>query len=162
MMQERSSESVMVAPTGRKSFLLSGTYYSDKCFPSLNDMLREAERHPKAYNKIKRDYEFIAINAIRRFLKGYKAEGKVIPHYTFGEPNKGQIRDYDNISAAARKIINDALVKTSTIKDDKPQYLEFGTSTFVYTDTPFIKVELEEVGKEQHGTFYNMPADGKG
>lgn len=145
MMQERSSESVMDAPIGRKVFIINGTYHGDKCFPSLNDMLREAERHPKAYNKMKRDYEFIAINAIRRFLKGWKAEGKVIPHYTFGEPNKGQIRDYDNISAAARKIINDALVKTSTIKDDKPQYLEFGTSEFVYVETPYIKVELEVV-----------------
>lgn len=145
MMQERSSESVMDAPIGRKVFVINGTYNGDKRFPGLNDMLREAERHPKAYNKMKRDYEFIAINAIRRFLKGWKAEGKVIPHYTFGEPNKGQIRDYDNISAAARKIINDALVKTSTIKDDKPQYLEFGTSEFVYVETPYIKVELEVV-----------------
>ena len=125
MKQERNSESVMDFPTGRKSFVISGTYYGDKCFPSLNDMLHEAERHPKAYNKMKSDYEFIAINAIRRFLKGWKAEGKIIPHYIFGEPNKGQIRDYDNISAAARKVINDAMVKTSTIKDDKPEYLEF-------------------------------------
>lgn len=145
MMQERNSESVMDVPTGRKTFVISGAYYGEKCFPSLNDMLHEAERHPKAYNKMKRDYEFIAINAIRRFLKGWKAEGKIIPHYTFGEPNKGQIRDYDNISAAARKIINDAMVKTSTIIDDKPEYLEFGTNSYVYTDTPFIKVELEEV-----------------
>ena len=148
MKQEKSLENVTDVRTGRKSFIISGSYYGDKCFPGLNDLLHEAERHPKAYGKMKRDYEFITINAIRRFLKGWKAEVKVIPHYTFGEPNKGQIRDYDNVSAAARKIINDAMVKTHTIIDDKPEYLEFGTNTFVYADTPFIKVELEEITDE--------------
>ena len=47
--------------------------------------------------------------------------------------------------AAGRKIINDALVKTETIKDDSPKYLGYGTNTFVYTDVPFIRVEIEEV-----------------
>lgn len=148
MKQERNLESVTAVPIGRKCFVINGSYYGDKCFPSLNDMLHEAERHPKAYNKMKRDYEFVAINAIRRFLRGWKAEGRIIPHYTFGEPNKGQIRDYDNIVAAARKIINDAMVKTNTIVDDKPEYLGYGTNEFVYVDTPFIKVDLEEIKNE--------------
>ena len=145
MKQEKNSESVMDAPIGNKFFTINGSYYGDKCFPSLNDMLHEAQRNPKSYNKMKRDYERIAIDSIRRFLRGWKTTCKIIPHYTFGEPNKGQIRDYDNISAAARKIINDALVNTKTITDDKPNYLEFGTNQFVYVDVPFIKVELEVV-----------------
>ncbi len=148
MKQERSLENATAVPIGSKCFVINGAYYGDKCLPSLNDMLHEAQRNPKAYNKMKRDYEFIAINAIRRFLKGWKADGRVIPHYTFGEPNKGQIRDYDNIVAAARKIINDAMVKTQTIVDDKPEYLGYGTNEFVYVDTPFIKVELEEIKNE--------------
>ena len=147
MKQERNSESVMGAAIG-KYFIIKGTYYNEKCFPGLNDLLHEAERHPKAYNKMKRDYEFIAINAIRRYLRGYKAQGKIALHYTFGEPNKGQKRDYDNIVAAARKIINDALVKTKTIQDDNPNYLGYGTNKFVYTDTPFIRVEIEEITDE--------------
>lgn len=145
MKQERNSENVMEGHTG-SFFLIKGSYYHDKCFPGLNDLLHEAERHPKAYNKMKKDYEYISINSIRRYLKGLKLNGKVIPHYTFGEPLKGQKRDYDNIAAAARKIINDALVKTQTITDDDPEHLEYGTNTFIYSEVPFIRVELEEIG----------------
>lgn len=143
MKQEKDLESGTDSAIGRPYFIISGAFYKDKCFPGLNDLLHEAERHPKAYNDMKRQYEFLAINAIRRYLKGFKAQTLIIPHYTFSEPLKGQIRDYDNIASAARKIINDAMVKTNTIKDDKPCYLEYGTNTFIYSDTPYIKVELE-------------------
>ena len=128
-----------------KHFIIKGNYYGDKCFPGLNDLLHEAEKHPKAYNNIKRDFTVISINAIRRYLKGYRAKGKVVLHYRFGEPKKGKIRDYDNIVAAARKIINDALVKTKTITDDSPKYLGYGTNSFEYTDVPYIRVDIEEV-----------------
>ena len=77
-------------------------------------------------------------------LKGWKAKGTIIPHYIFGEPSKGRKRDYDNIVAAARKIINDALVETKTIKDDSPTYLEYGTNEFRYGDKVYIEVTLEE------------------
>lgn len=143
MKQERSSESV----TGNASikFIIKGAYYGDKCFPGLNDLLHEAERHPKAYNTMKQQYQMIAVNAIRRNLRGFKAQGLVIPHYKFCEPLKGNKRDYDNIAAAGRKIINDALTKTGTIKDDSPKYLGYGTNTFIYDDEPFIEVLLETV-----------------
>lgn len=126
-------------------FVIEGAFYGDKCFPGLNDMLHEAERHPKAYNDMKRQYQFLAINAIRRDLRGYKAQGLVRLHYTFGEPRKGNKRDYDNIVAAGRKIINDALVKTGIIKDDSPRYLGYGDNSFEYVDVPYIRVEIEEV-----------------
>ena len=129
-----------------KTFIISGRYYGDKCFPGLNDLLHEAERHPCAYNKMKKDFTMITVNAIRRHLKGYKAEGRVILHYTFGEPKKGKKRDYDNIQSAGRKIINDALVKAGTIKDDSPDYLDWGSNAFVYTPgEPYILVEIEEI-----------------
>lgn len=144
MKQERNSESV-TDTASTKSFTISGRFYGDKCFPGLNDMLHEAERHPKAYNDMKRQYQFLAVNAIRRDLRGYKASGRVKLHYEFGEPKIGNKRDYDNIVAAGRKIINDALVRTQIIKDDSPTYLDYGTNTFVYVDVPYIKVEIEEV-----------------
>lgn len=130
------------------SFQICGAFYPfnkpTKTFPGLNDLLREAERHPMSYNRMKRDYENVAINAIRVGLRRWKPTGVVIPHYVFGEPNKGQKRDYDNIASAGRKIINDALVKSGYLKDDSPTYLEYGTNTFVYTLVPYIKVYLEE------------------
>lgn len=126
------------------TFRISGAWYKTKCFPSLNDLLHEAEKHPCAYNQMKKDYEKIAISSIRRDLRGWKTDKKIIPHYTFGEPSKGKKRDYDNIVSCARKIINDALTLTQTIVDDSPRYLDYGTNEFVYVDEPFIKVELEE------------------
>ena len=131
-------------------FVIEGAFYGDKCFPGLNDLLREAERHPKAYNQMKRQYQMLAINAIRRHLGGYKAHWLVRLHYTFGEPRKGNKRDYDNIVAAGRKIINDALVKTGIIKDDSPRYLGYGDNSFEYVDVPYIRVEIEEVETPEH------------
>lgn len=130
------------------SFQICGAYYPHKnptkTFPGLNDLLREAERHPMSYNRMKHDFELIAINAIRVGLRRWKPTGVVIPHYVFCEPKKGQKRDYDNIASAARKIINDALVKSGYLKDDNPEYLEYGTNTFRYDLVPYIKVYLEE------------------
>ena len=143
MQQERCSESGTASATTK--FIIKGAYYGDKCFPGLNDLLHEAERHPKAYNTMKQQYQMLAVNAIRRDLRGFKAQGLVIPHYTFCEPKNGNKRDYDNIAAAGRKIINDALTKTETIKDDSPKYLWYGTNTFIYDDEPFIEVLLETV-----------------
>lgn len=126
-------------------FIIIGAFYGDKCFPGLNDMLHEACTHPTRYNKMKRDYEMLTINAVRRHLRGFKAQGLIRLNITFGEPKKGNKRDYDNIVAAGRKIINDALVKAGTIKDDSPKYLGYGTNSFEYVDVPFIRVEIEEV-----------------
>ena len=143
MKHEKNSESGTANASIK--FIIKGAYYGDKCFPGLNDLLHEAERHPKAYNTMKQQYQMLAVNAIRRNLRGFKAQCLVIPHYKFCEPLKGNKRDYDNIAAAGRKIINDALTKTGTIKDDSPQYLGYGTNTFIYADEPFIEVLLETV-----------------
>lgn len=126
-------------------FTIKGAFYGEKCFPGLNDLLHEAERHPKAYNEMKRQYQLIAVNAIRRDLRGFKAKGRVQLHFTFGEPKKGNKRDYDNIVAAGRKIITDALVKTNVLHDDSPKYLGYGTNSFEYVDVPYIRVEIEEL-----------------
>lgn len=130
-------------------FRIEGEYFGKNCFPGLNDLLHEASTHPMAYNKMKKQYEMIAINSMRRSLKGWKANSLIVPHYTFGEKRKGKKRDYDNIVAGARKIINDALTKAKYIDDDSPKYLAYGTNDFVYVDKPFIEVELVEVLNEQ-------------
>lgn len=125
-------------------FRIDGRFWKENCMPSLNDLLREAERHPMAYNKLKRQMEQIAISSIRRDLKGYKATKKIRLDIEWGEKNKGRKRDYDNIVGAGRKIINDALTKVGTIKDDSPDYLDYGFNTFVYTEKPYIEVRIIE------------------
>lgn len=136
-----------------KSFIITGAYYGDKCFPGLNDMFHEACRHPKAYNQMKQQFQMLTVNAIRCQLRGFRAQRLIRLNMTFGEPRKGNKRDYDNISSAARKIINDALVKTGTIKDDSPKYLWDGNNTFKYTDVPYIRVEIEEVATPELPNF---------
>lgn len=127
------------------SFEIKGEFFKGNCLPSLNDVLAEAARHPLAYRDLKADMEFIVINAIRKGLKGWQATKRVRLDITWGEKSKGTLRDFDNVVAAGRKFINDALVKTDTIKDDNPNYLGYGENTFVYTDKPFIRVEIVEI-----------------
>ena len=140
-MQENTSEKSLANP----SFEIKGTFYKENCLPTLNDMLAQATRHPIAYNELKKDMEWVAIRAIRNGLKDWKATKRVRLDITWGEKNKGTLRDWDNVVSAGRKIINDALVKTSVLQDDNPRYLGYGNNEFVYTDTPFIRVEIVEI-----------------
>lgn len=133
-------------------FTIEGRHYKDNCLPGLNDLLREAERHPMAYNRMKKEMEYIAMASIRRDLRGWKPSTKISLDITWGEKNKGARRDYDNVVAAGRKIINDALVKSGTIKDDNPNYLMYGRNKFVYTPTPFVRVELREISDDTEGS----------
>ena len=140
-MQENTSDK----SSGVHTFEIKGTYWKDNCFPSLNDILAQAERHPKAYNDLKREMEREVIRAVRRYLKGWKATTRVRLDITWGEKNKAPWRDQDNVVGAGRKIITDALVKTQTITDDNPFFLGYGNNAFDYTDKPFIRVEIVEI-----------------
>lgn len=128
-----------------KIFEVRGEYFKKNCMPSLNDLLREAERHPMAYNRLKRDMQTVVIMAMRRDLKSWKPEGRVKLDIVWGEKLKGTKRDYDNIVAAGRKIINDAMVKSGYLKDDNPLYLGYGENLFVYTENPYIKVKIAPI-----------------
>ena len=128
-----------------KFFIIKGEFYNKNCLPSLNNLISEAEKNPYAYNRLKRQMEQIAINSIRVYLKGWKTQNQVQLHFEFGEKNKGQKRDFDNIASAGWKIIGDALVKTGTIKDDAPKYLLPSTNSFVYTENPYVKVYIKEI-----------------
>ena len=125
-------------------FKITGTYWKENCLPSLNDMLAEATKHPKAYWRLKTGMEKVAISAIRRDLKGYKAIKRIALYIVWGEKNKGIKRDYDNVIGAGRKIINDALIKAGVIKDDNPTYVNVGRDKFAYTSEPYVEVFIRE------------------
>ena len=144
-MQEKRSEKDTTSRT-YKSFIIRGAYCGDKCFPSLNQYIAELGRNPRCGAKYKKQYVMIATNAIRRDLGRYKTTKPVILHYIFGEPKKGNKRDYGNIFGLADKFIEDALRDCKVIPDDNPKYVRNFTHEFIYTDgTPFIRVEIEEV-----------------
>ena len=137
-------ETTTAEDTKGLSFKITGTHWKDNCLPSLNDLLSEMGRHPMAYNRLKTNLERVVIGAIRHDLCGYKATKRISLDIVWGEKNKGVKRDFDNVVAAGRKIINDALVKSGTIKDDNPTYLMYGRNKFVYTDKPYIEVIIRE------------------
>lgn len=125
-------------------FVITETYRGDKIFPDLNDLLHEACRDPRAYARMKRQCEYIVQDAVRQQIRGYKVAGKCKLNIIWGEPNKGQKRDYDNIVSAGRKIIHDALQKCNVIENDNPDYLLYGDNEFVYADRPYIIVDIVE------------------
>lgn len=125
-------------------FKITGTHWKENCLPSLNDVLAEATKHPKAYWRLKTGMETVVISAIRRDLKGYKATKRISLDIVWGEKNKGTKRDYDNVVSAGRKIINDAMVKAGVIKDDNPTYLMYGRNKFAYTSEPYVEVFIRE------------------
>jgi hypothetical protein len=100
---------------------------------------------------MKRDYQMIAANAIRRDLGRYKADTPVILHYRFFEPSKGQKRDCMNIFSFADKVIEDALQTCKVLANDNPAHMKNTTHDFFYTDeTPYIEVVIEELEGEPH------------
>lgn len=143
--QERNSEKDILNPTYDRILKLNGCYYGNNCLPSLNNLIAEANRSPYAYGKLKKQLETIVINAVRIQLRGYKATSRVQLHFIFGERQKGVKRDYDNVLAAASKIICDALVKSGVLKDDAPAYLLPSTCEFHYVEKPFIHIQIREV-----------------
>lgn len=132
---------------GTHTFEIRGRHWKDNCLPSLNDVLAEATKHPKAYWRLKTSMEQIVIASIRRDLCGYKPSKRISLDIVWGEKNKGVKRDFDNVVAAGRKIINDALVKNGTLKDDNPKYLLYGRNKFEYADEPFVRVIIREEGQ---------------
>ena len=143
-MSENTQEKNLEQDTATLTFKITGTHWKENCLPSLNDVIAEATRHPMCYNRLKSSMEKVVISAIRRDLKGYKATKRIALDIIWGEKSKGTRRDFDNVVAAGRKIINDALVKSGTIKDDNPTYLMYGRNKFVYTDNPYIEVIIRE------------------
>lgn len=146
-MQEKNSGNVTTFHTGNPAFYIRGSYCGDKTLPSLNQYIAEIGRNPKAGGRYKKQYLMIISNAIRRDLKRFKTSNPIILHYQFWEPRKGEKRDYGNIFSLADKFIEDALRDCGIIPDDSPRYVKNFTHEFYYTDgTPYIKVEIEEVG----------------
>ena len=141
MKQENNSENV----TTNRFFSLTRCFYGENVLPDLNDLLGEAVRHPKSYGEFKGKMERYVINEIRRQLKGWKADKRIQLNIIWGEKNKAPLRDEDNVVGGGRKIINDALTRSGTIKDDNPYYIKHGKDEVDYTDKPFIKVEIVEI-----------------
>ncbi len=119
-------------------FTIKGT------MPTMNEYLTACGRHPQAGAKIKKDYMFLACNAIRLGLKRYKTDKPLITHYIFFEPNMK--RDKDNITFMVLKAVHDALQRCGVIPNDGwHNIVNFTHDFYVDKKNPRIEVYLEEI-----------------
>lgn len=114
----------------------------------MNDYLAEIGKNPKAGGRMKKDYMWVCIAAIRKYLRGWKVtKPPIIIHYRFYERNKGVKRDVMNIFSYADKVFEDALQSCGTIENDNPAWVENTTHHFFWVDDdPRIEIEIEERG----------------
>lgn len=129
--------------------VISGRFHGNKTFPSLNNLLAEYAKHPRAGNRMKQTHQETSTWLIRSQLGHWKASKPLILHYRFFEPAKGQKRDVMNIFSMADKIVEDALQDAKVIPDDSPKWVKNSTHDFYYTDgEPYIEVFLEEIDED--------------
>lgn len=129
--------------------VIAGNYYDSKTMPSLNNLLSEYGKHPKAGNTLKRKFQRICNDEIRLQLPGYQVKHPVILHYRYFEPRDGHYRDFPNIHGFCSKVFCDALQDCQVIPNDNPRYLLNETHDFFYLPEkwgePYIEIYIEEV-----------------
>lgn len=112
--------------------------------PGLNEYIAAERQHRQKAAKLKRDTEERVLWCAKVSLRGWKAKGPIIMHYTWYEPDRR--RDKDNISAYGRKVIQDALVKGGYLKNDGWSDIEGFTDAFsVDRKRPRVEVVIEEL-----------------
>lgn len=111
--------------------------------PGLNEYTNACRTDSKAGAKMKQEAQEAVMWQILSQIRRIKFTGPVFLLFTFVE--KDRRRDRDNVSSFARKVIQDALVKCQTIKDDGWDYVTGYLDRFeVNRDKPCIIVEFIE------------------
>ena len=115
--------------------------------PGLNEYTAACRSHAQRGGQMKREAEEMVLLAIAaqrsrdRFPAKFREPVRL--HYKFYEPNRR--RDQDNVSAFARKVIQDALVMLAVIKNDGWGSVAGSDEVFgVDKASPRIEVEIEE------------------
>lgn len=112
--------------------------------PGLNEYIDAERRHRQRGASVKREAEDRVLWSAKASLRGWKATGPVVMHYTWYEPNRR--RDKDNVSGYGRKVIQDALVKGGYLENDGWADIEGFTDAFaVDKKRPRVEVEIEEL-----------------
>lgn len=130
------------------SFVIEGVHYkSNRTFPGFNDYTGAINHNRFVGAQMKKKYERVACEAIRRQLKGVQIDKKVFIEYTYYEADKR--RDKSNINAFAVKVIEDALQDCKVLKNDGWDNIA-GYSQYFKIDkkNPRIEVLIREVKKE--------------
>lgn len=84
--------------------------------PGLNEYTDACRTNPRAGARMKQQAQELVMWHILSQLRGLRFTKPVFLLFTFYEQDRR--RDRDNVSSFARKVIQDAMVKVSTIQDD--------------------------------------------
>lgn len=84
--------------------------------PGLNEYTSANRTSPHKGAKMKQEHQDLVQWQIRSQLPRMRIRKPVFLIFTFYERDRR--RDHDNVSSYARKVIQDALVKAGTLKDD--------------------------------------------
>ncbi len=110
----------------------------------LNNYIAACRKNPYAGNQMKQHNEQIVLWEIRQQLRNVRIENPVELEFYWYEPNKR--RDHDNVSSFGRKVIQDALVKASVLKDDGWDYIDGFRDVFLLDRTnPRIEIIIKEI-----------------
>ena len=116
--------------------------------PGLNEYTTACRTNPQKGNKMKQDAQTTIMWHILAQLHRKRIEKPVFLLFTFYEQDRR--RDRDNVSSFARKVIQDALVKTGTLHDDGWDYVTGYLDTFkVDKANPRIVVQFIEQEAEK-------------
>ena len=111
--------------------------------PGLNEYTSACRTNHITGAKMKQDSQDIVQWAIFSTMRRVRFEKPVFLLFTFCE--KDRRRDRDNVASYARKVIQDAMVKTGTIEDDGWDYITGYLDRFqVDKKNPRITVEFIE------------------
>lgn len=111
--------------------------------PGLNEYTDANRASKQKGAKMKRENQELVMWYIAQQLRQIHITKPVFLLFTFYEPNR--MRDRDNVSSFARKVIQDALVKCGTLQDDGwGQVTGYMDRFHVDKDNPRIVVEFIE------------------
>lgn len=121
-----------------KTFIIRGS------LPTLNELIKADRTSHFVGNKLKQGWQNRIVMCLKKTMKDVHFENPVNLQFVFYEPTRK--RDPDNVSAFARKVILDAMVKCEIIPNDTFKYIRSIHDIFlVDTYNPRIVVTIEEI-----------------
>lgn len=123
--------------------------------PGLNEYIAACNSAYAEGNRMKQESVDLVMWHILSQMRGVRFTKPVFIMFTYYEPNKR--RDHDNVSSFARKAIQDALVKCSTIKDDGWGYVT-GHMDFFEVDKENPRIVVEFIEQEVVAKCNKQPA----
>jgi len=111
-------------------------------FPSLNEVISAAKKHWAVYAKMKREETALVLKYVQSMMRmGMPKFNHLQIRLVFYEKMGGRARDWDNITAA-KKFILDGLVAGGCIADDSPKHIDAVYEQVIYSDDYCVRVEL--------------------